>query len=360
MLIGRTKEQIVVKPYPGCTSLRRVSFVAVVALLAAISPAMRADEKASPVVPTTEQTTQAITDSAAPRMRLRIAVDQSKWREIQGDWTRLPGDVREGIQALLIEKLQKSGYFQVMEREYGAMQQMGQEDQIDAVKRQSLAEGAAAEGAPAPTTPMRAKRTPARYIITPTVTDFAVTSGKSKGVDVGIFSTKKNKTTTTIRLSIRISDAETSAILDTAVASGMQEVNTKAKGFDLGIVRWGDSKESQDVIGIAVEQAMNMAVKEIVARLSKEPWSAFVALQDEETGRVFVNAGSEAGVTMGQEFNVFKTGKIVRDPETGDIISQGDETKIGRLRVVRVEKNASTCEATEGKTFAARNLVRVP
>jgi curli biogenesis system outer membrane secretion channel CsgG len=77
-----------------------------------------------------------------PRLRYRIVVDQGKWNEIRTEYWRLPPEVGAGIQAQLLDKLQKSGDFIVMEREATATQQ--QKDAIDQAKRGSLPPSAVA------------------------------------------------------------------------------------------------------------------------------------------------------------------------------------------------------------------------
>jgi len=288
--------------------------------------------------------------AGTPRLRYRIAVDQGKWDEIRGDWWRgLPDDVREGIQSELIDKLQKSGYFIVLEREDTAMAQMSQEDSIAAQKAQDVPANAAP-------VPPREHRTPAAFIITPTVEGFTETGGKSHGFSLGGITVGNSKTTDTLTLSIRISNAQTSEILDTQKSIGTSE--SKSSSLSVGNL-YNNSDFAKSAAGAAVDAALDDAVSKIVARLSQEPWTALVAARDKSTNRIIINAGNLAGVQTGQTFDVWRAGGVVTDPDTGEIISKGDETKIGRITIVRVEENASYADIVSGTDFQPRDIVRL-
>ena len=107
-----------------------------------------------------------------------------------------------------------------------------------------------------------------------------------------------------------------------------------------------------------MDRALDDAVAKIVARLSKEPWTALVAAQDKATNRVIINAGNQSGVEVGQVFTVYHAGNPVLDPDTGEKISEGDEVKIGRIKIVRVDRNASYADILEGTTFQPRDIVK--
>src|SRR5664280_1707560 len=49
-------------------------------------------------------------------------------------------------------------------------------------------------------------------------------------------------------------------------------------------------------------------------------------------GTLYVNAGSEAGVKEGDEFNVYRVGEQIKDPDTGEVLG-ANEVKVGRVRL---------------------------
>ncbi len=51
---------------------------------------------------------------------------------------------------------------------------------------------------------------------------------------------------------------------------------------------------------------------------------------------VYLNIGSEAEVKEGDEFDVVRVGKVIKDPDTGEVLG-ADETRIGRVRIVAIK-----------------------
>lgn len=47
---------------------------------------------------------------------------------------------------------------------------------------------------------------------------------------------------------------------------------------------------------------------------------------------LYVNVGSEAGVKEGDEFDVTRSGEVIKDPDTGEVLG-ANETRVGRIRI---------------------------
>lgn len=77
-----------------------------------------------------------------------------------------------------------------------------------------------------------------------------------------------------------------------------------------------------------------------------------------EGGTLYLNIGSEAGVKEGDEFTVYRVGKVIKDPDTGEVLGQ-DESKVGRVKVTAVKgPRMSTATSTSGSGFKAGDLIR--
>ena len=75
-------------------------------------------------------------------------------------------------------------------------------------------------------------------------------------------------------------------------------------------------------------------------------------------GTLYLNVGSEAGVKEGDEFNVFRMGNPIKDPDTGEVLGQ-NETKVGRLRVEKVMgPRLATARAISGSGFKAGDAIK--
>jgi len=75
-------------------------------------------------------------------------------------------------------------------------------------------------------------------------------------------------------------------------------------------------------------------------------------------GTLYINAGSEGGVKEGDEFTVYRVGKQIKDPDTGEVLG-ADEIKVGRLRVIAVKgPRLSTAAPVSGSGFKAGDTLK--
>jgi curli biogenesis system outer membrane secretion channel CsgG len=75
-------------------------------------------------------------------------------------------------------------------------------------------------------------------------------------------------------------------------------------------------------------------------------------------GTLYINAGSEGGVKEGDEFTVYRVGKQIKDPDTGEVLG-ADETKVGRVKVTAVKgPRLSTAAAVSGSGFKAGDTLK--
>ncbi len=77
-------------------------------------------------------------------------------------------------------------------------------------------------------------------------------------------------------------------------------------------------------------------------------------------GTIYLNVGSEAGVKEGDEFDIYRVGEVIKDPDTGEVLGQ-NETRVGRIRVDAVRgPRLSTAVVLDGRGFKAGDTIRVP
>jgi hypothetical protein len=75
-------------------------------------------------------------------------------------------------------------------------------------------------------------------------------------------------------------------------------------------------------------------------------------------GTLYVNAGSEAGVKEGDEFNVYRIGEQIKDPDTGEVLG-ANETKVGRVKITNVMgPRLSTAVSVSGSGYRAGDTLR--
>jgi hypothetical protein len=75
-------------------------------------------------------------------------------------------------------------------------------------------------------------------------------------------------------------------------------------------------------------------------------------------GTLYLNAGSDGGVKEGDEFTVYRVGKQIKDPDTGEVLG-ADETKVGKIRVTAVKgPRLSAATALSGSGFRAGDTIK--
>ncbi len=321
------------------------------------APSLSAHAQSAPQAAIAADRLDMPTAPSAPHLRLRIAVDQFKFNETRSE-IELPRDLREGLQASLVEKLIRSGHFQVMERESTFLNSASQEERIHQEKLNSLDQPGSPKTTQGVTPEQRQKHSSARYIIIPTVTGLQVSSGGKKGFNLGGIRLGGSKQQMTLTLNIRIADSETSQEIDSSTAEGKQEIKSEGLSLNFGKLGYSDEKFKSTPLAKVIDLALADAVAKVSARLDKEPWTALVAAQDRGTGNLILNAGKESGVEVGMEFFVYKSSGDVLDPETGDILTHGDEIKVGRIRIERTEGRVAYARILNGEGFAPKNIVR--
>ncbi len=75
-------------------------------------------------------------------------------------------------------------------------------------------------------------------------------------------------------------------------------------------------------------------------------------------GTLYVNAGSEAGVKEGDEFDVYRVGEQIKDPDTGEVLG-ANEVKVGRVRITSVKgPRLSIAVSVSGSGYRAGDTLR--
>jgi hypothetical protein len=100
----------------------------------------------------------------------------------------------------------------------------------------------------------------------------------------------------------------------------------------------------------------------VAAQTEAVAWEAQVAqVETNDAGivlRVFLRAGSDDGVQVGDRFNVYRPGKAVTDPETGEVLSPAKDRRVGVCRVQKLTGSMATAEPTLGDGFQKGDVAR--
>lgn len=149
------------------------------------------------------------------------------------------------------------------------------------------------------------KKIGADYLILGSVTEF----GRKNEGQQKVFSNSKVQTVEA-GVSIRIVDAYTGLIIYSDEAKGMAETTTK-EVIGIGGKAGFDATLSDKAISAAISQL----VENIINKCTDKPWKSYIL--SVEDGSYVISGGVSQGLSVGDQFNVYLKGKVVKNPQTG-------------------------------------------
>ena len=188
----------------------------------------------------------------------------------------------------------------------------------------------------------------ADYIILGSITEF----GRKTEGEQRVFSSTKTQTVEAA-VSIRLVEASTGLIIYSDEAKGYAETSSK-QTMGIGGTAGYDATLSDKAISAALSQL----VENIIIKCMDKPWKSYIL--SVEDGTYIISGGASQGLVTGDKFNVYKKGKVVKNPQTGmDVELPG--TKIGEITILTSfgdtpETELSFC-TYEGEILDVENLM---
>ena len=167
----------------------------------------------------------------------------------------------------------------------------------------------------------QAKKIGADFLILGSVSEF----GRETVSEVGIFSRNKiQKATATVN--VRLVNVKTSQIVYSEEATGSASAEAN-QVFGVGETAAYNSALDDRAISAAISKL----VANIMNNLMDMPWQAY--LLSHENGNYVISGGASQGIQSGIKLNVYKPGKLVKNPQTGQFIELPGKV-VGQLEVV--------------------------
>ncbi len=298
--------------------------VGVLLMLTACAPGTKITEKNSTTVNETKKVESKYT---GPKRRIGVVSFENKAPYAQNRIGNTATDI-------LITELTKSGKFIVVER-----------DKMDKLlEEQKLGQSGAID----PNTAAKVgKILGLNAIVTGSVSQFGV---KKEGKDFIISESKQQIVECTV--DVRVVDAETGQVL---LADSGKGVVKKSSGKILGM--GNQSKYDETLEGEALRAAIVKFVDNIIYQVNKKPWSCRVAAVKD--GKIYLNAGIEAGLQEGQKLRAFSQGAEILDPTTGLVIGQ-EEEELGVLKIASFfGDNGAIANVISGSVPKPKDLCRL-
>jgi TolB-like protein len=135
--------------------------------------------------------------------------------------------------------------------------------------------------------------------------------------------------------------------------SRMTEVNTRLIDVQTGSILAAENVNSETTTRLA--KLINLMAIKIIKNFPLEGY-----IVERSGDRAFIDLGKRAGVRKGLQFIVYKEGKVIRHPKTGEILDI-EHIETGRIKVESIKEKTSTAkiikESSDG-VIAYGQLVR--
>jgi curli biogenesis system outer membrane secretion channel CsgG len=302
---------------------------------------------------------------AASRRKPRIAVLDFDYATVMSSSSAIFGndvDVGKGITDLLVTGLVKDGTFSIIERK--ALDKIMTEQNFSNSQRAD------------PTSAARlGKLLGVDAIIVGSITQFGNETKKTNiggggggwnrfGVGgVGHSNSKAN-----VGITARIVNVDTGEILGVAEGAGQSSRSGTSllgggggwSGWGGGNVDFGSSNFQETIIGEAVKIAVDKLTTEVVSnapRVAVRTITVEGVVAAVDGGQIVLNVGRKAGINVGDQLEVVRVTKEIKDPDTGAVIRRLT-TSIGIIKATDVDDASAVCTAVSGSGFQTGDRVK--
>ena len=304
----------------------------------------------------------------APAQKKAMIVDEFDYSAVMTSVQAIFGtqmNIGQGIQAMLVKRVAEGGKFTVVERKKIANVMKEQDfNASNRVKQGSGARVGQIRGA---------DLTLAGDIVVFGRDDRKTSAGVGAGVfgaGGGVIGGSKGEFKAVVVLDYRIIDEETSEIVGSGEARGESKRTSKSFGaamFAGGVAAGGgfsmtSANFGETIIGEATMDAVNKLAANINsadltggAEGRENDLDAKVA--DVSGSSITINAGSAAGLRVGQTFTIYHKGKEIKDPTTGEVLDV-QTTPLGTLTITVVRDKISVGNYAGGAPPVVGDIVR--
>jgi len=295
----------------------------------------------------------------------RVAIMDFDYATVHSSTAALFGqdiDVGKGISDLLVTYLVKDGSYSVIERK--ALDKIMAEQNFSNSDRAN------------PTSAAKiGKLLGVDAIIVGSITQFGNETknmnlggagGALGGFGLGGFGHKKSKAI--VAVTARMVDIDTGEIL--AVAEGKGESQRESTsllggggnwhGFGGGNADFGSSDFQQTILGEAVKAAVEQTSSGVIAGKDKLVTRTVVVdglIAAVDGGQIVLNVGGKAGLKVGDQLNVERVTREIKDPSSGKVIRRMSTT-VGVIKITDVDDISSVATTVSGTGFKTGDAVK--
>lgn len=295
----------------------------------------------------------------------RVAVMDFDYGTVQTASAALFGtnvDVGKGITNLLVTDMVKDGNYSVIER--SALDKVLNEQNFSNSNRADP-NSAAKIG----------KLLGVDAIVVGTVTEFGNETKKTGlggaggnwgGFGLGHIGHSNSKAN--VSITARIINIDTGEIMAVADGTGQSSRSSTSllggggdwHGFGAGNADFGSSNFQQTIIGEATKSAVEQLATNLDTQSAKVAVRTIVVegeVAAVDGGQIVLNVGAKAGVKVGDQFNVMRVTKVIKDPATGAVLRKMTST-VGAIKATDVDDVSAVCVAVSGSGFQVGDVIK--
>jgi curli biogenesis system outer membrane secretion channel CsgG len=295
----------------------------------------------------------------------RVAVMDFDYGTVQSAVSAVFGtnvDVGKGIQTMLVTGLVKDGSFSVIER---AVLDKVLNEQNFSNSNRADPNSAAKIG----------KLLGVDAIIVGTITEFGnetkntgLGGGGGSGWTGALGGFHHSKSNSNVAITARIINIDTGEIMAVADGNGTSSRSSTGmgggggnwNGHGGGAVDFGSSDFQNTIIGEATKAAVDQLATNLDAQAGKVPVRTIVVegeVAAVDSGQVILNVGAKAGIKVGDQFNVMRVTRIIKDPSTGAILRKMTST-VGVVKATDVDDISAVCSPVSGTDFKVGDVIK--
>ncbi|HWG22189.1 MAG TPA: CsgG/HfaB family protein [Terracidiphilus sp.] len=302
---------------------------------------------------------------AGAQRKARIAVMDFDYATVQSSSSAMFGsniDIGKGITDLLIANLVKNGTYSIIER--AALDKLMAEQNFSNSDRANPSSAA-----------KLGKLLGVDAIIVGSITQFGnetkkqnIGGGGGSWGGYGLGGVGHSKSNANVGITARLINVDTGEILAIAEGAGQSSRSSTSllgggghwNGFGNGNVDFGSSNFQETIIGEATKIAVDKLTTDVINDASKVSVrtvqiDGLVAAVD--GGQIVLNVGAKAGVKVGDQLEVVRVTKEIKDPSTGAVIRRMTSS-IGIIKATDVDDGSAVCTPVSGSDFQTGDRVR--
>ena len=301
----------------------------------------------------------------APQRKPRIAVLDFDYGTVQTASAAMFGtnvDVGKGIVDLLVTGLVKDGSYSVIERK--ALDKILAEQNFSNSDRANPASAAKI-----------GKMLGVDAIVEGSITEFGNETKKTNlgggggnwhGFGVGGLGHSNSKAN--VAVTARIINIDTGEIMAVADGTGQSSRSSTSmlgnggnwSGWGGGHADFGSSDFQQTIIGEATKSAVDQLTANLVSQAPKVGVRTIMVegvIAAVDGGQIILNVGAKAGVKVGDQLEVSRVTKEIKDPTTGNVIRRL-ATAVGVVKATDVDDASAICTPVSGSDFKTGDRVK--